>query len=136
VIPTLFGSFDPKPIYLRTDPISEKVVATPLPVDQVRSFIDMVFEYNVQRADVINQFKSKNFKDPMIPLIVTKTQNDPNENQCQLDFFSNSASERFNRSFGKSYMVFQRYVPCKGTNANVIRCVWNKEHMQKRVYRI
>lgn len=73
VIPTLFGSFDPKPIYLRTDPINERVVATPLPVDQVRSFIDMVFEYNVQRADVINQFKSKNFKGPMVPLIVTKT---------------------------------------------------------------
>ena len=33
VIPSLFGSFDPKPIYLRTDPITERVVATPLPVD-------------------------------------------------------------------------------------------------------
>ena len=136
IIPTLFGSFDARPIYLRTDPITERVVAAPLPVDQVGSFIDMCFEYNVQRADVINQFKSKNMKGPMVPLMVTKTQNDPNENQVQLDFFSNSASERFNRTFGKSYMVFQRYVPCKGANANVIRCIWSKDHLQKRVYRI
>ncbi len=75
-------------------------------------------------------------KGPMIPLVVTKTQNDPNENQCQLDFFANSASERFNRTFGKSYMLFQRYVPCKGTNANVVRCIWNKDSIQKKVYRI
>jgi hypothetical protein len=33
-------------------------------------------------------------------------------------------------------MVFQRYVPCKGANANVIRCVYNKDHLQKRVYRL
>jgi hypothetical protein len=33
-------------------------------------------------------------------------------------------------------MVFQRYVPCKGSNANVVRCVYNKDQMQKRVYRI
>lgn len=31
VIPTLFGSFDPKPTYLRTDPINERVVATVIP---------------------------------------------------------------------------------------------------------
>ena len=67
---------------------------------------------------------------------MTKTQNDPNENQCKLDFFSNSAYETFNRTFGKSYMVFQRYVPCKGSNANVVRCIYNKDHMQKRVYRL
>jgi hypothetical protein len=80
VIPSLFGSFDPKPLYLRTDPISEKVISTPLPLDQVRSFIDMVHEYNVKRADSANWFKSKNQSGLMIPLIVTKTQNDPNEN--------------------------------------------------------
>jgi hypothetical protein len=33
VIPSLFGSFDPKPIYLRTDPVSERVVATNMPQD-------------------------------------------------------------------------------------------------------
>ena len=136
IIPSLFGSFDPKPIYLRTDPITERVVATPLPLDQVRSFIDMVHEYNVGRTDTTNLFKSKNQHGLMIPLVVTKTQNDPNENVSQLDFFSNSAFERFNRSFGKSYMLFQRYVPCKGANANVVRCVYHRDRMQKSVYRI
>jgi hypothetical protein len=27
-------------------------------------------------------------------------------------------------------------VPCKGANANIVRCVYNKDHMQKRVYRV
>ena len=49
VIPTLYGSFEPKPMYLRTDPITEKVVASLLPTDQVRSFIDMCHEYNIKR---------------------------------------------------------------------------------------
>jgi hypothetical protein len=31
VIPTLFGSFDPKPLYLRTDPITERVTSSVLP---------------------------------------------------------------------------------------------------------
>ena len=128
VIPTLFGSFDPKPIYLRTDPITERVAATPLGVDQVRNFIDMVNEYNIKRTDAPGMFKSKNQSGLMVPLMVTKTQNDPNENVSQLDFFTNSAYERFNRTFGKSYMVFQRYVPCKGANSNVIRCVFTKEN--------
>lgn len=65
----------------------------------------------------------------MVPLIVTKTQNDPNENVSVLDFFSNSAYDRFNRTFGKSYMLFQRYVPAKGAQANVIRCVYHKDRM-------
>ena len=136
VIPTLFGSFEPQPMYLRTDPITERAVATPLPLEQVRTFIDMVHEYNVRRADVLNVHQSKNKNEPMIPLFVTKTQNDPNENLSQLDFFANSAFERFNRSFGKSYMVFQRYVPCKGSNANVVRCIYNKERKSMQVYRI
>ena len=136
VIPTLVGSFEPKPLYLRTDPITERCVATNIPLDQVRSFIDMVHDYNVRRADVNNQFKSKNQNGPMIPLMVTKTQNDPNENICALDFFANSALQRFNNTFGKSQMVFQRYIPCKGANSNVIRCIWNKDKMQKSVYRI
>ena len=80
--------------------------------------------------------KSKNQNGVLVPILVTKTQNDPNENVCKLDFFSNSAYETFSRTFGKSYMVFQRYVPCKGANANVIRCVYNKDHLQKRVYRL
>lgn len=33
-------------------------------------------------------------------------------------------------------MTFQRYVPCKGANANVIRCIYNKDQLQKRVYRL
>ena len=33
VIPTLFGSFEPKPSYLRTDPITERVVTSLLPQD-------------------------------------------------------------------------------------------------------
>jgi hypothetical protein len=49
VIPTLYGSFEPKPVYLRTDPITERVVANALAQDQVRSFIDMCHEYNVKR---------------------------------------------------------------------------------------
>jgi hypothetical protein len=60
VIPTLFGSFDPKPLYLRTDPITERVVATVLPQDQVRSFIDMCHEYNLKRQDTTAITKSKN----------------------------------------------------------------------------
>jgi len=83
-----------------------------------------------------NLFKSKNQNGVLVPLIITKTQNDPNENQCKLDFFANSAYETFNRTFGKSYMLFQRYVPAKGSNSNVIRCIYNKESMQKRVFRI
>ena len=73
VIPSLFGSFDPKPLYLRTDPISERVISTSLPVDQVRSYIDMVHEYNVKRSDAANPSKSKNQHGLMTPLIVTKT---------------------------------------------------------------
>ena len=136
VIPTLFGSFEPKPSYLRTDPITERVVTSLLPQDQVRAFIDMCHEYNIKRQDMNQNSKSKNQSGVLVPIVVTKTQNDPNENQCKLDFFSNSAYETFNRTFGKSYMVFQRYVPCKGANANVIRCVYNKDHLQKRVYRL
>ncbi len=50
MIPSLFGSFDPKPIYLRTDPITERVIATVIPsLDHVRTFIDMVHDYNLQR---------------------------------------------------------------------------------------
>ncbi len=33
IIPTLFGSFEPKPMYLRTDPITERVVTSLLPQD-------------------------------------------------------------------------------------------------------
>ncbi len=33
IIPTLFGSFEPKPLYLRTDPITERVVTSLLPQD-------------------------------------------------------------------------------------------------------
>jgi hypothetical protein len=80
--------------------------------------------------------KSKNQSGVLVPILVTKTQSDPNENQCKLDFFSNSAFETFSRTFGKSQMVFQRYIPCKGSNANVIRCVYNKDNMQKRVFRL
>ena len=50
--------------------------------------------------------KSKNQSGVLVPIVVTKTQNDPNENQCKLDFFANSAYETFNRTFGKSNMVF------------------------------
>lgn len=89
----------------------------------------MCHEYNLKRGDGANLFKSKNQNGLMVPLVVTKTQNDPNENVSQLDFFSNSAYERFNRTFGKSYMVFQRYIPCKGAQANVIRCVYHKDSM-------
>ncbi len=81
IIPTLSGSFDPMPTYLRTDPISERVVASPLPIEQVRTYIDMVHEYNIKRADIVGNHQSKNKNEPMIPLFVTKTQNDPNENQ-------------------------------------------------------
>jgi hypothetical protein len=49
VIPTLFGSFEPRPVYLRTDPITERVVSSVVPQDQVRAFIDMCHEYNVKR---------------------------------------------------------------------------------------
>lgn len=136
IIPTLFGSFEPKPMYLRTDPITERVVTSLLPQDQVRAFIDMCHEYNIKRQDTSHLFKSKNQSGVLVPILVTKTQNDPNENQCKLDFFSNSAYETFNRTFGKSYMVFQRYVPCKGSNANVVRCIYHKDHMQKKVYRL
>jgi len=136
VIPSLFGSFEPKPLYLRTDPISERAVADLLPLDQVRSYIDMIHQYNVKRSLTANQYKSKNQNSLMVPLIVTKTQNDPNENVCQLDFFANSAYERFNRTFGKSFMLFQRYIPCKGSNANVIRCIYHRDRPQKLVYRI
>ena len=73
IIPSLFGSFDPKPIYLRTDPISERVISSALPLDQVRSYIDMCHEYNVKRTDSSNLFKSKNQSGLMVPLIVTKT---------------------------------------------------------------
>lgn len=96
----------------------------------------MVHDYNVKRADIVNRYQSKNKPGPMIPLFVTKTQSDPNENVSSLDFFANSAYERFNRNFGKSFMVFQRYIPCKGTNANVIRCIFHKDRITKQVYRI
>ena len=96
----------------------------------------MILDYNTKRADLVSHFKSKHQSGPMVPLVVTKTQNDPNENVCQLDFFANSSYERWNRTFSKSYMLFQRYVPCKGANANIIRCVWTKDSMQKRVFRI
>ena len=90
----------------------------------------MCHEYNIKRQDMSHGAKSKNQSGVLVPIVVTKTQNDPNENQCKLDFFANSAYETFNRTFGKSYMVFQRYVPCKGSNANVVRCVYNKDQMQ------
>ena len=33
-------------------------------------------------------------------------------------------------------MLFQRYVPCKGSNANVVRCIYSKERKSMQVYRI
>jgi hypothetical protein len=66
----------------------------------------MCHEYNIKRQDMNHGSKSKNQSGVLVPIVVTKTQNDPNENQCKLDFFANSAYETFNRTFGKSYMVF------------------------------
>ena len=81
VIPTLYGSFEPKPIYLRTDPFTERVISTQLPIDQVRSLIDMIQEYNLKRADTGNIHKSKNQSGLIVPMMITKLPGgDPNEN--------------------------------------------------------
>jgi hypothetical protein len=73
VIPSLFGSFDPAPVYLRTDPLSEQVVSGVMPVEEVRNFIDMVHEYNTKRVDTERKMSSKSKREPLIPLTVTKT---------------------------------------------------------------
>jgi hypothetical protein len=96
--------------------------------------IDYIFKLNKRRT-----FLGKKENQLVVPLTATKYESEDQDNDIILDFFPNSAYDRFNRNFQKStssYLIslfniesflFQRYVPCKGGNPTVLRCVSHKD---------
>eukprot|EP00347_Sterkiella_histriomuscorum_P001072 403373437 len=97
VPPTLYATFEPQPLLFTNDPKTGYVNSQSIKVEQVRQFVESCFQQNFGRTSngkVDNQM--------IIPITVTKSQNDQSDNAVELDFFTNSAYDRFNRTFQKN----------------------------------